>query len=105
MSEDKPRSIAMEIMAPDVAGKPVALTEAPPAYPALSVVSRRALSMDRMRKEGEYADRAQLLGLTFSSAHVVCTIGDIGDPTFRLWLSGHVAARLVPGARFTLEIV
>lgn len=73
--------------------------------PALRVVTRRALAHGAVRGETDRADREQLLGLAFSSAHLVCTISDIGDPTFRLWMSQHVATRLAAGAKFTLEIV
>ena len=89
------------------------ITDKPPvdAVPVLDagnplrVVSRRALARGAVRLDTDHPDRAQFLGQLFTRAHVVCTVGDIGDPTFRLWLSEHVATRLDKGARFTLEIV
>jgi hypothetical protein len=75
------------------------------ALPALRVVTRRALSKGAVRAEGDRPDRAQLLGLMFSSACIVCTVGDIGDPTFRLWMVQHIGTRITAGGKFTLEIV
>lgn len=69
-------------------------------------VSRRALACgapfepDKLDRD----DTNSIGGDQFVSATVVCTLADIGDPRFRVWLCGTLGSSMVKDGKIHLEI-
>ncbi len=63
------------------------------------ITTRRARAAGCERVDGDIeiaqTDQGELTGTAFRTVAVVCTLNDIGDPRFRLWLVQALTPRMI----------
>lgn len=68
-------------------------------------VTRRARACGYLASPDDRSDKTPIQDyLKLARVIVICTMVDIGDPRFRLWLGSIADCRTIRGAAFTLEI-